>query len=260
MMSQMKAVAAVLAGMAALCVQGAGAIDPRKAPDPAKMAAFEAHQGGRVMPPDNGNRVLVWDMTGKAGASVATFTNLCQRLWHIPVVVRSGGTAEGCLYKAAKAAKGVKVPCVILIGDGGAECPALAVYPEEAIGCVNYAALACNDAGKTEKRVSKELFRAFGFACGGYAIARTACAMDIVCSLDDLDAMNAVILSPMRFSGINRAADKLGLPVLRATTYQMACRQGWAPPPTNELQKAIWEKSKKLPKITPGTPFARQRK
>ena len=230
-------------------------------PDPAKMAAMEAHQGGRIVPPDNGNRVLVWDMTGQAGASVTTFTNLGQRLWHIPVTVKSGGGAAGeDLYKLAKGAKCAKTPCVILIGDGGADLPALSVYPEEGIGCVNYAALKTDDSAKMEKRVSKELFRAFGFACGGYSITRTACAMDLVYSLDDLDAMNAVILSPMRFSGINRSAEKLGLPVLRPTTYQMACRQGWAPPPTNELQKAIWEKSKTLPKIVPGDPFARQRK
>ena len=28
------------------------------------------------------------------------------------------------------------------------------------------------------------------------------------------------------------------------TTYKRACREGWAPAPTNEFQKAIWEKTK----------------
>ena len=144
-----------------------------------------------------------------------------------------------------------------MIGDAGGEWPALSVFPEEGIGCINYAALKSEDKTKEAKRISKELFRAFGFACGGYSITRTACAMGLVYSLEDLDAMNAAILSPMRFSGINRSAAKLGLPVLRPTTYQMACRQGWAPQPTNELQRAIWEKSKKLPKIPTGDPFDR---
>ena len=256
-----RAFTTAIMGMMAVCAQGEqNPINLHKLPDPAKMAEMEAHQGGRIVPPDNGNRILVWDLTGQAEASVMTFTNLGQRLWHIPITVKRGGEAGGDLYRLAKGAKSERTPCVIIVGDGGSDAPALAVYPEEGIGCVNYAALKCADAGKTEKRVSKEMFRAFGFACGGYSISRTACAMDLVYSLDDLDAMNAMILSPMRFSGINRSAEKLGLPVLRPTTYQMACRQGWAPPPTNELQKAIWEKCKNLPKITPGDPFARQRK
>lgn len=229
----------------------------RKAPDPAKMAAMEAHQGGRIIPPDNGNRILVWDVTGKAGESVNTFINLGKRLFHIPVTVKVGGESASDLYAMAKTVKSPKNPCVILIGDAGDKLPALSIYPEESIGCINYAALECADKEKEAKRISKELFRAFGFACGGYSITRTACAMGLVYSLDDLDSMNAVILSPMRFSGINRSAAKLGLPVLRATTYQMACRQGWAPAPTNDVQKAIWEKCKNLPKISVGDPFAR---
>ena len=179
----------------------------------------------------------------------------------------TGCTSTGCtsagggvsLYAAAKGAKSAKTPCVILIGNAGADGPALAVYPEEAIGCVNADALKCKSAELTEKRIAKELFRAFGFACGGYSISRTACAMDLVYSLDDLDAMNAMILSPMRFSGINRSAAKLGLPVLRPSTYLMAVRQGWAPPPTNDVQKAIWEKNKDLPRLVPGDPFAGKR-
>ena len=227
-----------------------------KVPDPAKMAAMEALQGGRVVPPDNGNRILVWDATGKAGDAITTFTNLGQRLLHIPMKAKNGGRSDANLFELAKGAKNEKTPCVILIGDAGASLPALSVYPEEGIACINYAVLKCSDKDKETKRISKELFRAFGFACGGYSITRTACAMGLVYSLEDLDDMNAMILSPMRFSGINRSASKLGLPVLRATTYQMACRQGWAPAPTNEVQKAIWEKCKNLPKISIGDPFA----
>lgn len=31
------------------------------------------------------------------------------------------------------------------------------------------------------------------------------------------------------------------------TTYRHACQEGWAPTPTNDYQKAIWEKERKLP-------------
>ena len=224
---------------------------PISAMDPAKRAAFEKAQGGVVIPKDNGNRLMVWDASGKSGETVAAFTNMVDRLWHLPAVVKTD-TIDGGLYKQAKGVKSSKFPCVIVLGEAGAELPALSVYPEEAIACINRSALAGADEDVYRKRIQKELYRAFGFTCGGYAINRTACVMDIALSIEDLDANHAVLLAPMRYSGINRAAARLGLPVLRATTYQQAVRQGWAPPPTNDLQKAIWEKNKDLPSLMPG--------
>ena len=35
---------------------------------------------------------------------------------------------------------------------------------------------------------------------------------------------------------------KLGITRMERTTYLRACREGWAPPPTNDIQKAIWER------------------
>ena len=31
-------------------------------------------------------------------------------------------------------------------------------------------------------------------------------------------------------------------------TYKEACEEGWAPAPTNEIQKAIWDKVRATPK------------
>ena len=224
---------------------------PISAMDPAKRAAYEKAQGGMVTPRDNGNRLLIWDASGASGNIVTAFTNMVDRLWHIPAVIKTDKADTG-LYKQAKRVKSPKYPCVIMLGEAGPEGPALSVYPEEAIACINRSALADGDEDVHRKRIQKELYRAFGFTCGGYAINRTACAMDIAFSVEDLDANRAVLLAPMRYSGINRAAARLGLPVLRATTYQQAVRQGWAPPPTNDLQKAIWEKNKDLPSLMPG--------
>ena len=38
------------------------------------------------------------------------------------------------------------------------------------------------------------------------------------------------------------AAQKVG--TVRRATYKQACREGWAPAPTNEYQRAIWEAAK----------------
>ena len=39
-------------------------------------------------------------------------------------------------------------------------------------------------------------------------------------------------------------AKAYGIPFVRRVPYLMAVRQGWAPAPTNDIQKAIWEKVK----------------
>ena len=44
---------------------------------------------------------------------------------------------------------------------------------------------------------------------------------------------------------------------MRRTVYRKACEEGWAPQPTNDVQKAIWDKVHAMPteplKIKPET-------
>ena len=42
--------------------------------------------------------------------------------------------------------------------------------------------------------------------------------------------------------------EKCGVTPLRIATYRQACREGWAPAPTNDVQKAIWDKVHAIPK------------
>ena len=42
-------------------------------------------------------------------------------------------------------------------------------------------------------------------------------------------------------------ANRLGILPVRTTTYLQACQEGWAPMPTNAVQKAIWEKVRAIP-------------
>lgn len=220
--------------------------DKPKPLDPEKSAKYVAFQGGLIMSPDNGNRIVIWDATGKAGSAVSAFTNTATRLLSLPFAVKFG-EVSGSAYSVAKMAKSEKTPVVIVISSTGDEAPALSVFPEEAIACINYAALVGGDEKTTTTRIEKELFRSLGFTLGGYMVSRTACVMDIVYSRDELDANTTMLLSPMRRVGINKAAEKLKIPTLRKTLYSTAVRQGWAPAPTNEAQKAIWDKVHAVP-------------
>ena len=40
---------------------------------------------------------------------------------------------------------------------------------------------------------------------------------------------------------VEASAGKLGLGKIRTATYRAACMQGWAPVPTNDTQRAVWD-------------------
>ena len=66
-------------------------------------------------------------------------------------------------------------------------------------------------------------------------------------SLADIDRM------PERFgldtiAHIRNSAPFYGLVPWYQTTYIKACEEGWAPAPTNDIQKAIWDKVHAAPK------------
>jgi hypothetical protein len=73
--------------------------------------------------------------------------------------------------------------------------------------------------------------------------------MKPVFNLSDLDNLKCNMYSPEIQSKIAIQAPLLNLKPLLTTTYRKACEEGWAPMPTNSIQKAIWEdvKAKKTP-------------
>ena len=54
------------------------------------------------------------------------------------------------------------------------------------------------------------------------------------------DGLNDMLL----LSLLDHRAKQLNIPVRIRTTYRAAVKEGWAPAPTNDFQKAIWEKIK----------------
>ncbi len=96
---------------------------------------------------------------------------------------------------------------VIEVADGGD----LVVMPESRKAVVPAGA----DAKETERRLSKALVSLF------------AAAIDPV----KLDGMQMML----------KAARDNGVPVARRVSYRQAVKEGWAPAPTNEYQKAIWD-------------------
>lgn len=125
--------------------------------------------------------------------------------------------------------------------------PALLIAPEACWGMVNVAALktaGCDDA-TLSRRVEKELWRAFGMVMGAGQSRSAECLLKPVFKPDDLDALKAKTLSVEAFNmDIIPYMSHLQLQLPPPVSYRKACEEGWAPAPTNELQKTVWDEVK----------------
>jgi len=124
--------------------------------------------------------------------------------------------------------------------------PSLLVAPDNGWARVNVAALAADGAAAEvlETRFKKELWRAFVILFGGGNSLNDFDVMRPIRAPKDLDACKALVSSPECFNAVLTGAKAAGITPVRRTTYLNAVRLGWAPAPTNEYQKAIWERVK----------------
>ena len=120
--------------------------------------------------------------------------------------------------------------------------------PENGWAIVNAAVLfkdAKNDVFKAA-RLRKESARAFYSVGGAMNSQYPGSAMRSIRQPSDLDK----ILEEVPVDVLGRTLENLeslGVTQLQVTSYRRACEQGWAPAPTNEYQKAIWEKVHQKP-------------
>lgn len=120
--------------------------------------------------------------------------------------------------------------------------PALTVYPELRAAVVNMAALVSDDKALMGERLRKEIWRAFGFVFGGgYTVAYPKAALRPIGSLAELDRTDCVALSIDSMQTINKIMERWGMTPVKKTSYKRAVEEGWAPAPTNDIQRAIWD-------------------
>ena len=128
-----------------------------------------------------------------------------------------------------------------------ARLPSVLAAPDDRWALVNVAKLRSDKQPFFKARVQKELSRAFAILCGAFATTFPQALPGAVAKVEDLDAFVDPSL-PMdvlsRFPGYTKA---FGVTPAVITTYRNACLQGWAPPPTNDYQKAIWDKVHAVP-------------
>lgn len=94
-------------------------------------------------------------------------------------------------------------------------------------------------------RCRKELIRVFFFVTGGVA-SQYPGNLTVAASIPELDEVSEDIPVDMADRAEKYLA-KHGVTPLKMVNYSTACQEGWAPQPTNEYQKAVWEKIHAIP-------------
>lgn len=216
---------------------------------PELRAKMMAKTGGMIQSKAEGPSVLFLNAQSRVDAAALTEpVAQVNTMLRLPAL-RKDAPTDAPLTAALEALKDPAVAAVVVVGDS-AGYPALLIAPESRWALVNVAALGGSDTAPDtlSERTRKEVWRAFGYLMGAAHSNFETCLMKSVLTPTDLDDLKAKSLSPEPFSKILAHAQKLGVKPARTTTYRKAVEEGWAPPPTNDFQKAVWEELKKSKK------------
>lgn len=163
------------------------------------------------------------------------------------VVIESDKRPE--ISDAATELKRIKAEAAIFIVDDKS-LPTLLVAPESNWAFMNVSPLLVDspDEEKLRIRAMKELSRSMGYLLGAANSADVRCVMQPVNTLKDLDKLIAHELCYEPEAAMKEHLKAIGITPFMKYTYLQGCRKGWAKPPTNEYQKAIWDKVHAAPK------------
>ena len=209
--------------------------EERKARREARLAAA----GGQIDRPIKGRVVRIKLETDKISrAELSPVLRDMQMLLRVAVEV----VEKGCDSPN-------EVGAFVLIAEQGEKSPSLLCAPEDCWSTINVTRLMMDkpDAETLKSRIIKETWRGLAYALGVGNSLKQPCVMRPIFKPSDLDAHKVSVVSPMPIMSMMQTVGLLKLAKGGQTTYLRACEEGWAPQPTNEIQKAIWEKVHELP-------------
>jgi len=201
--------------------------------------------GGFLHLPAEGPLAMVVDMRAKARQTIDEVARLYTLGTKLAMRVEKDPRGEAAPLAAARAKMAAESPLMLIaVVDGDPDLPALSVFPEERIGIVNADRLRReheDDPSAPEMRVSKEIWRAIGFIGGIGFSAQENDMMQPYYTLEEIDANNHPYIQPMNMAKMAALWKRFGVKRERRIPYFKAVKEGWAPAPTNEYQRAIWD-------------------
>lgn len=207
--------------------------------------------GGFVEVSAKGVAVAVWDARTKPGGAAIQFADVFGSLSKTNVKVERKPMAAGTQsVDAAIAFRGAQHAAYAIAIVEDEALRGLTVLPEDGVALVNavrYREDVDDDPVKAEVRIHKEVWRALGFVAGiGYAPYPND-VMQNISTVQELDGLEYQVMQPMNFQKMYGALAKVGITRARRVPYRIACREGWAAPPTNDYQKNVWKEVHAIP-------------
>ena len=211
-------------------------------------------QGGFVIKPGmQKGRITIINAQDDVGKDkLQAVADLLAKSFKIAVDMKTVEIKGPDSIKAALEKDGANAAIVVGKSDWA---PSLLAAPGEKWAFVNISKL---KGGDVDGRTQKEIVRGFAYVCGAASSQNQGTLLDA--DMDDLDKIDLVPMSAipgdvtLRMSAYMK---QMGITPWRRFTYKRACLEGWAPAPTNDVQKAIWDKVHAMPtaplKIKPET-------
>ena len=210
----------------------------------ARKQLFYERSGGFVKNDKSGSGKFVFVNAQKRfpASALEGLAGRLERRWRIRFEVIPSEPVV--LKDALKTRERVGAGSAVIVTELEAEQPALLVLPDERCAFVNVAAL---PAEASEELLRKEVARGFAACSGAMTSQREPTLMG---SFDNLKQLNAYrndeIPADVSLKVIGNMR-QYGVTPYKLETYRTACEQGWAPSPTNDVQKKIWNAVHELP-------------
>ena len=170
-------------------------------------------------------------------------------------------SAQDCAEVAELLADHTQCNIVVDSGDGASirlyliddpKEPVMLLATEDHWGRLNLSKMVDDLPGDKAKdkffrpRARKMIIKAMSLLMGGGASQFPGNIMNTA-TIRELDMLRESIPVDM-VDHYQAYLSKLGVTRMEKTTYLRACREGWAPAPTNDAQRAIWDKVHAIPK------------
>ena len=234
---------AAVAAVALFAQEAAPAKSSAKAPVRNAQERMMRMTGGKVVKPGTGKGAIavINAQTNVADVILRRALRSVTRSLRVDIQVRKG-ELTGLPNRETVRKTGAQI-AIFVVDDERSENRVL-VAPEEMWAVVNVAALRKDgpDAGKLNERTGKELMRAFGWIAGAANSNMKGSVMGPMTNNEDLDNVLIGDYPLDLYQPTLRYLKAYGIEPYVEINYRRAVQEGWAPTPTNEYQKAIWEK------------------
>lgn len=225
-------------GVAVLATVLFAATDNKTPPSEAELAArkemFLKKTGGIIEMPGTGKLSVVNAQTKFDQAAIDSGVAEFKRALHVNIETKTGS------WKFGDGVPEGGATVVYVVDDK--TMPMSLVTLEDCWGIVNV------DKISDAKRFSKEFVRVMIATIGAGTSQYKVSPMQPVQKETDLDSVLDSALTVDAVMGMKIRLEKLGVTQSKVTAYRKACMDGWAPAPTNDIQKAVWDEVHAIPK------------